>query len=301
MRIEHHILTPECVEFVYEVAGLPSRLLAVLVDHLVLTGMLALVVLGTCSLAIWMLPLGGAAVGLGLIGTFLVYFGYFAYFEWRWNGQTPGKRLLSLRVIDDRGTSLEPGQILLRNLLRVVDLWPLLTGLDYLAFGAYGLGGLCALCSPGTRRIGDWAARTLVVRSVQRAAPGMVLHPSERYNTLTEQADVRRRIRTRLSLEERETLLQLCLRREELEFPVRQELFGQAAAALEVRLDLRREAFLSEEKFVQNVTAAALELAHVRPELTGNELPGPTHRAGGAWAEAGSRPGGGAPPPQGVH
>lgn len=301
MRIEHHILTPECVEFVYEVAGLPSRMMAALVDHLVLTGMLGLVVLGTCSLAVWMLPLGGVAVGLGLVGTFLVYFGYFAYFEWRWNGQTPGKRLLSLRVIDDRGTSLEPGQILLRNLLRVVDLWPLLTGLDYLAFGAYGLGGLCALCSPGMRRIGDWAAHTLVVRSVQRAAPGMVLHPSERYNTLTEQADVKRRIRTRLSLEERETLLQLCLRREELEFPVRQELFGQAAAALEARLDLRREAFLSEEKFVQNVTAAALELAQGRPELIGSELPGATRLGNGAWTEAVSRPGGGAPPPQGVN
>lgn len=80
----------------------------------------------------------------------------------------------------------------------------------------------------------------------------------EKYNSLLEDAALRSRIRSRLSLQERETLLQLCLRRNELEIEPRQELFADAAAYLEERLELRREPFLSEEKFVQNIAAVAL-------------------------------------------
>jgi hypothetical protein len=88
--------------------------------------------------------------------------------------------------------------------------------------------------------------------------PGAILAPNEKYNTMQEDAGLRSRIRQRLSLAERETLLQLCLRRNELEFDSRQVLFSEAAGYLEQRLDVTREAFLSEEKFVQNIAAVAL-------------------------------------------
>jgi uncharacterized RDD family membrane protein YckC len=200
----------------------------------------------------------GLTIVLGLIGTFLIYFGYFTFFEWRWNGQTPGKRALDLRVIDDRGMNADLFQAFVRNLLRVVDMMPPLVTLDFVAIGFYGVGGLCALISPNQKRLGDWAAGTLVVRTRKRVMPGGIIAPNEKYNTLLEDAGLRSRIRARLSLEERETLLQLCLRRNELEFDARQALFAEAAEYLEARLEISRDTFLSEEKFVQNIAAVAL-------------------------------------------
>jgi len=239
MRVEHRIVTPECVEFVHELGGLGSRALAAGLDHALAAGLVGIVWISILTVPVLILT-GGAVLGFGILATFLIYFGYFTYFEWSWSGQTPGKRLLDLRVIDERGIRLELPQVFLRNLFRVVDLMPLFFGFDFVGVGGYGVGGLAALLSRPPR-------------------PGALLAPGEQYNSLLQDRALRERIRASLSLDERETLLQLCLRRGELEYAIRHDLFAQAAAALEARLGVRRETFLSEEKFVQNVTAAALE------------------------------------------
>lgn len=258
MRREYHVLTPESVEFVYELAGLGSRMVAALLDHLlILTGIWVLWVvacLGIVSSGFLGAPLAGVAI----LVTFLFYFGYFVYFEWKWNGQTPGKRYADIRVIDDRGMNADLFQILVRNLVRVVDLTPVFLPVDFIHIGLYGVGGIAAFLNPHNRRLGDWAAGTLVVRTRKRVIPEAIMAPNEKYNTLLEDAGVRSRIRSRLGLEERETLLQLCLRRNELEFDARQALFADAAAYLEERLEITREPFLSEEKFVQNIASVAL-------------------------------------------
>lgn len=256
---EYRVLTPESVEFVYELGGLGSRMLAALVDHLIIIALLVVVwVVGFFTACISMV-LTGPILGFAIAGTFLTYFGYFAWFEWRWNGQTPGKRLLDLRVIDDRGMNIDLFQALVRNLLRIVDMMPPLLGLDFVAIGLYGLGGIVAFISPTNKRLGDWAAGTLVVRTRKRVLPAEIIAPNEKYNTLQQDASLRARIRGRLGLQERETLLQLCLRRNQLEIEARQALFAEAAAYLEERLETTREPFLSEEKFVQNIAAVALE------------------------------------------
>jgi uncharacterized RDD family membrane protein YckC len=273
MESEYRVLTPESVEFVYELGGLGSRMLAVLLDHLIVLGVLgalwAVVLVGGCMTFFLALPL----VALAMAASFLVYFGYFTWFEWRWSGQTPGKRLLDLRVIDDRGMNIDFFQAAIRNLFRIVDMMPALFALDYLAVGFYAVGGLTALASRSHRRIGDWAAGTLVVRTRKRVLPSAIMAPNEKYNTLQEDASLRSRIRSRLSLQEREALLQLCLRRNELEFESRQALFADAAAYLERKLEIRREEFLSEEKFVQNITAVALAGAVERREERVKSLP----------------------------
>lgn len=253
---EHRVLTPESVEFVYEVGGLGSRMLAAAVDHLLLLAAMILVVIA---------GLLGRVPSVGLMfAMFALYFGYFTYFEWKWNGQTPGKRALDLRVIDDRGMNIDLFQAIVRNLLRLVDLMPSLLPFGYLVIGFYGIGGITALVSPGRKRLGDWAAGTLVVRTRTRVLPEAVLAPGDKYNTLQDDPVVRLRIRGRLTLEEREMLLQLCLRRDELELEARQRLFAEAAEYLEGRLELARDAFLSEEKFVQNITAVALAETDLR-------------------------------------
>lgn len=272
MESDYRVLTPEGVEFVYELGGLGSRMLAVLLDHLIVLGLLvalwAVAFVGGCMTFF----LAGPLIALAMAASFLVYFGYFTWFEWRWNGQTPGKRLLDLRVIDDRGMNVDFFQSVIRNLFRIVDMMPALFALDYLAVGFYAVGGLTALASRSNKRIGDWAAGTLVVRTRKRVAPSAIMAPAEKYNTLQEDASLRSRIRSRLSLEERESLLQLCLRRNELEFESRQALFTDAAAYLEEKLEIAREPFMSEEKFVQNITAVALAGAEERREKT---LPSP--------------------------
>jgi len=248
MKSEHRVLTPESVEFVYELGGLGSRMLAALIDHLIILGLLLAVWIVALTIgaftAFMLLPVAAA---LALIGVFLVNFGYFTYWEWKWNGQTPGKRAMDLRVIDDRGMNIDLFQALLRNLFRLVDLTP--------AF--YGFGGIAALLNPRQKRIGDWAAGTLVVRVRKRVMPSAIMAPNEKYNSIQEDGALRSRIRS-LRLAERETLLQLCLRRNELEIDARQSLFAEAAAYLEERLEIPREPFLSEEKFVQNIAAVAL-------------------------------------------
>lgn len=249
MRNEYRVMTPESVEFAFELAGLASRMLAVLVDTLIIAA-LAIAALVVSQLA-RLLPALGATGLAGLLAPVLVFacvFGYFAVLEWRWNGQTVGKRMLALRVIDERGFSIDLFQSVLRNLLRIVDLMPFF----------YGVGGLTALANPRQKRLGDFAAGTLVVRVRQRVMPTAVLAPADRYNTLQEDAALRTRIRSRLSVEERDLLLQLCLRRNELELEPRKRLFDEAAGFLERRLERPREAFLSPEKFVQNVAAIAL-------------------------------------------
>jgi uncharacterized RDD family membrane protein YckC len=252
MRSEYQVLTPESVEFSYELAGFGSRMLAVLIDLLVLVAAtLVALVVGTMS-ALFARLAGNLLL---FVLPFAVLFGYFIVFEWRMNGQTLGKRLLDLRVIDDRGFSIDLFQAVIRNLLRLIDMMP---------FICHGVGGLAALCNSRQKRLGDSAAGTLVVKVRGKVMPAAVMAPGDRYNSLQEDSALRARIRSRISLEERELLLQLCVRRHELVLDARQPLFEEAAGALERKLEVRREGFLSAEKFVQNVAAIALAEAPAR-------------------------------------
>lgn len=245
MRSEYRVLTPESVEFAYELGGLGSRMLAALVDYLIM---------GALWLLAWMVGLlaamftGGLGMFAGFVLAFAVWFGYFAVLEWRWNGQTVGKRMLDLRVIDERGFSIDLFQSFTRNLLRLADIMPFF----------YAVGGISALCNPRQKRLGDFAAGTLVVRVRRRPMPAAVMAPSEKYNTLQEDAGLRARVRARLSLPERDLLLQLCIRRHELAIETRRALFDETAAHLENQLEVTREPYLSAEKFVQNIAAIAL-------------------------------------------
>ena len=65
--------------------------------------------------------------------------------EWRWRGQTVGKRLFKLRVIDAQGLRLQLSQIVIRNLLRLIDSLPML----------YLVGGTASLFSAKYQRLGD--------------------------------------------------------------------------------------------------------------------------------------------------
>ena len=149
--LDYSILTPERVSLRYDVAGVGSRGAAVLVDGLIQgTALLLLVMIGAFAAA----SLGSIAIALLVLTSFLVLWAYFLVFEIAWNGQTPGKRLLHLRVIRETGYPLRPVDAVIRNLVRLVDLLP----------GFYAVGVLAMLLNQRSKRLGDFAAGTIVVR-----------------------------------------------------------------------------------------------------------------------------------------
>src|SRR5438445_3561769 len=153
----HEILTTEKVPFTYRVAGMGSRFLAWLIDALLMS---LLVFGGLLAGSILDATRPGLGMALAVFWMFVVTWGYFLFFEWLWHGQTPGKRLLGIRVIQLRGTGISFDQAAIRNLLRVVDSLPL-----------YGLGFCVAACNRRHRRLGDLAANTLVVHVHRKALP----------------------------------------------------------------------------------------------------------------------------------
>jgi uncharacterized RDD family membrane protein YckC len=156
---QHTIETPEQLSLRLMVAGIGSRFLALTLDTLiqVAAGIVLLVVLGFLGVAgvfagMRQSPLWVLAALVFVI--FLLMFGYFAAFELAWNGQTPGKRVIGIRVVKDSGRPLTPAETIGRNLLRIVDQLP--------AF--YALGVLVALLNAQNKRLGDFIAGSIVVR-----------------------------------------------------------------------------------------------------------------------------------------
>ena len=98
--------------------------------------------------------------------------GYGMVTEWFWRGQTLGKRVLRLRVVDEAGLALRPSQIVVRNLLRAVDFLPV----------AYGFGLTAMLLDGRFRRLGDLAAGTMVIYDApaQQPIPAPHAEPSDR-------------------------------------------------------------------------------------------------------------------------
>jgi uncharacterized RDD family membrane protein YckC len=148
----HRQETPEGVELTLSPAGPVPRGLAWAID-LAMRGVLYSAGAGALSL------LGEAGMGLMLIGVFVLEWGYPVYFELQ-SGSTPGKSMLSLRVVHEDGSPLTLGSALLRNLVRFVDFLPV----GYL-FGVWS-----CLLTGRFQRLGDLAAGTLVVHHRHLAA-----------------------------------------------------------------------------------------------------------------------------------
>ena len=160
--------TPERVRFLHRLAGPGQRACALLFDYLI-QGM-ALAGVATLLLAFGMLrpKLGGVAVGVFLVALFVVSWLYGALFEYFWVGQTPGKRVMRLRVVREDGGAPSFRAAVLRNLARGVDALPML----------YAVGVLSAMLDGRLRRLGDWLGGTMVVVEERAAlAGGIVISP----------------------------------------------------------------------------------------------------------------------------
>jgi uncharacterized RDD family membrane protein YckC len=152
------IETPEQTALDFAVAGIGSRFLAIAYDVLIqfLVGLIV-GILGSITLGV--VFAGSPRAGIWIIAIlglfyFMLYFGYYAIFEIWWNGQTPGKRKVGIRVIKDDGRPLTPAESIGRNLMRIVDWLPFF----------YGVGIVSAFLTKGNKRLGDLVVGSLVVR-----------------------------------------------------------------------------------------------------------------------------------------
>jgi uncharacterized RDD family membrane protein YckC len=170
------VRTPESIAFSYELAGIGSRFLAVTIDLA-----LQIAILFALSLGLFWIGahagtkpvhVSGAeklgynvAVGVLIFVVFTIFFGYFILFEALWNGQTPGKKALGLRVVRDGGYPIDFTASLVRNLIRVGEM----------IFGYYAISAIAAVFSPQNKRVGDIAAGTIVVREARMESPAAML------------------------------------------------------------------------------------------------------------------------------
>lgn len=210
------IRTPEGVTFALHLAGPFSRFLAWLLDVLLIYGVsISVFTFMTSTGAV----LGGLGIAFAILFTFVLGFAYRIVLEWRFRGQTFGKRLLRLRVMDATGLRLQFNQVVLRNLIRVVDLMPF----------AYALGGAVMLINPRFQRLGDIAAGTIVVYQPTEIPPDFARVLSGKYNSFRDYPHLEARLRQQVSPEEASLLVNALLRREELEAQARVLLYRDLA------------------------------------------------------------------------
>jgi uncharacterized RDD family membrane protein YckC len=146
----HAVQTPEGVDLALPVAGPAPRALAYAID-LLIQG----VALSSVQTVLFSAGGSGFAIGVYLIAVFVMNWFYPVLFEVLSHGQTPGKRVLGIRVLHENGTPVGWSASVLRNFLMVADFLPFL----YLA-------GIVSMCvDTSFRRLGDLAAGTLVVHA----------------------------------------------------------------------------------------------------------------------------------------
>lgn len=236
------ILTPEGISFTQRLAGPVTRFLASSIDLAGITlisGILSQVIL----LAAIVNP--DFALAARTICYFVVTIGYSILLESIWRGQTLGKRALKIRVVDAEGFRLRPAQIVIRNLLRVVDLLP--------AF--YAVGGICCAISPKYQRLGDIAASTVVIYAAPEKIPDLELLFSGRYNSLRNHAHLAAQLRKSISPGEARIALEAVARRAELDPSSRLELYRQIARRLSSLVSFPEETLegMTDEQYVRNV------------------------------------------------
>ena len=190
--------TPEGIEYILYPAGIPIRACAWGIDCTIKGALLfAFIMVFTAIrdiLGIWFF----------FILNFAVNWFYFVLFEMIWNGQTPGKRIMGIRVVGGDGSPIKPGASFLRNLLRFAD------GFFFL----YLPGFISMAASPGFKRIGDWAADTLVIYTAKSRLPRRFTPPAlQRQEAIPWLADIPAIIPGRqLSYEEKQGLLMFARR-----------------------------------------------------------------------------------------
>jgi uncharacterized RDD family membrane protein YckC len=237
------IHTPEGVAFSLPLAGPFSRFLAWLLD------LFCIAVAGKILqlLVIWLAVIDqDLSQAISILLYFVLSIGYAMALEWYWHGQTLGKRVVGLRVLDIRGLRLRPSQIIIRNLLRAVDVLPT----------CYLLGGIVCILTRHGQRLGDLAGNTIVVRTARYSEPRIDrILKQTRYNSLKEHPHLVARLRQQIGPGEADLALRTLARRDELDPNARVALFKSMSDLFKSKVTFPEETVfgVSDEQYVRNV------------------------------------------------
>ncbi len=236
------IRTPEGVVFALQLASPVTRFLAWSVDLACVSAAMSILGLALRLLDLISIDLSRAVT---IVAFFAAQIGYGFFCEWLWRGQTVGKRLLRLRVVDAGGLRLQFSQIVIRNLLRFVDMLP--------AF--YLVGGLATLINARTQRLGDLAANTVVIRSPRIEPPDLDQVLAGKFNSLRSHPHLEARLRQRITPVEAGLALQAILRRDEFEPRARAELFVRLGEHFRSLVEFPPESVehVTDEQYLRNV------------------------------------------------
>jgi uncharacterized RDD family membrane protein YckC len=261
MDDRYTIDTPENIEFAYDIAGIGSRFLAAIIDTLLIV-VAEIVVLLIGGLTFSALGLRSSAAGsiliaLGGLLTFAILWGYYIAFELLWNGQSPGKRAIGLRVVREGGRPITFVGSAIRNLIRIVDFLP--------AF--YGIGVVVMFVDQRARRLGDLAGGTLVVKerrgvTLESLTTASIVAPPARPGEPIPQLTLPN-IHL-LNDQDYDLVQEFLRRRSELGHDARMRLGVQLAGGLQARLGL--PAGGDAERFLQHVATEYQIVKRQQPE-----------------------------------
>lgn len=247
------IRTPEGIEFSFQLASPILRGLAWILDIAVIMAISML--LGKILTVVSVLH-ADTATALRYLLFFALMIGYGMIWEWFWDGRTLGKRVVGIRVMDDRGLRLRFPQVAMRNLLRAVDALP----------GLYLIGGAVALMTRNYQRLGDIAAGTVVVRTEKHEAVSPGAPIGDRFNSFARAPHFEARLRQRVSPSLTALAQQTILRRDEMDDESRTALFKVIAEDFRALAppppELSGE--LADEQYVRN----ALDSITRRPRIS---------------------------------
>jgi uncharacterized RDD family membrane protein YckC len=254
--------TPELVTIEMPLAGIGSRFIAVAVDTILWAVALTAVIL----MATFFLPAIAAfnkisyqwTVAIVIFLVFLFNWGYFTLFEALWNGQTPGKKIAKIRVIQQSGRPIGLLESMARNLVRYVDQFP----------SFYAVGVIAMFMTRQHQRLGDLAAGTLVVQDREQAAPLWGESGSRTFTAASFIPQVTAREPhlqvslpamgiAKLTAADLEVLEGFFARRLDMPLEVRQKLAERIAGAIKAKSGMEIPVGISTETFLE---AAAREL-----------------------------------------
>src|ERR1039457_7029461 len=261
--------TPELVAIQMPLAGIGSRFIALLIDTLIWVA--AILVLALMS---WVLVPGITAfsklsaqweVAISVLVLFVLNWGYFTLFEAFWGGRTPGKRVARIRVIQQSGRPIGLFESMARNFIRYVDQIPFF----------YAVGVIAMFVTRQHQRLGDLAARTLVVRAREVESPlwgasgartftAQIFAPStpipEPHTALTLPATGI----AKLSTDDLGVLEGFFSRRLDMSLPTRQALALRIASAIQAKSGLEPPPGASIETFLEATARQLRDLARLQ-------------------------------------
>ncbi|PCJ63040.1 MAG: RDD family protein [Planctomycetota bacterium] len=236
------IITPEGTKLSMTISNPFSRAYAFLIDMFII---IVTVNISISLLSIFSLVSQQLFATIYYLIAFIIFQGYYIYFEIKWNGQTPGKKIFKLRVVDANGLSLSFDQIIIRNIIKTIDALPY--------FGL--LGGIVVFFSKEGKRLGDYAADTIVVHLNVRSEFDLKDTFINKYNSLRSSPHMCSKLKREVTHQEAELFYEAIARADELSVKPRIKLYDKLKDHIQSKVLFPNELIndISSEQYIKNV------------------------------------------------